>query len=170
MPADIAKIVDRHSGSRQVSANSLKARARCDRASACPGFQPCFSSALISPKVRVCPSGRKPDRSRSRNHRAAARRDGPRPRRERSSVSHPARPDRARRQTAPVRCARRLRLSPGKRLFDLFHRHLEIAPAIGQHGPVGAVDAGLTVQAHRPPVRNRPTALAGRLPLQPPGP
>ena len=32
-------------------ANFWKARARCDSASACPGFQPCFSSAVISPKV-----------------------------------------------------------------------------------------------------------------------
>src|SRR5690606_24372339 len=33
-------------------ANSWKARARCDSACSSPGFQPCFSSELISPKVR----------------------------------------------------------------------------------------------------------------------
>src|SRR5205085_1220404 len=39
-------------------ANFWKARARCDNAVGWPGFQPCFSSAVISPKVFSNPSGK----------------------------------------------------------------------------------------------------------------
>ncbi len=46
-------------GAESRSAKSRKARARCESGAPAPGFQPCFSSALISPKVRECPSGRK---------------------------------------------------------------------------------------------------------------
>src|SRR5690606_2401606 len=44
---------------KQRPASAMKARARCE--SPWPVFQstPCFSSALISPNVRSCPSGRK---------------------------------------------------------------------------------------------------------------
>ena len=44
---------------RQAWANFWKALARCDRASDPSGGMPCFSSALISPKVRAWPSGLK---------------------------------------------------------------------------------------------------------------
>ncbi|GJE60415.1 hypothetical protein MPOCJGCO_2527 [Methylobacterium trifolii] len=44
---------------RQARAKSTKARARCERALPLCQSTPCFSSAVISPKVRACPSGRK---------------------------------------------------------------------------------------------------------------
>ena len=44
--------------SRQISASFTKARARCDSPRP-SGGRPCFSLLVISPKVRVCPSGRK---------------------------------------------------------------------------------------------------------------
>src|SRR5574337_59148 len=42
---------------RIVAASIWNARARCDKASEPSAGMPCFSSALISPKVRSCPSG-----------------------------------------------------------------------------------------------------------------
>ena len=47
-----------HAGPSLARANFWKARARCDSASAWPGFQPCFCSAVISPNVLSWPSGR----------------------------------------------------------------------------------------------------------------
>ena len=44
-------------GQRQISASFTKARARCDSPRP-SGGRPCFSMLVISPKVRVCPSGR----------------------------------------------------------------------------------------------------------------
>src|SRR5262249_19577881 len=47
-----------HVAASLARANFWKARARCERASASPGFQPCFSSAVISPNVLPWPFGR----------------------------------------------------------------------------------------------------------------
>ena len=53
-PMDVdakARFALAHAEPSLARANFWKARARCDSASAASGFQPCFSAAVISPKV-----------------------------------------------------------------------------------------------------------------------